>query len=1572
MWRYLYSFFSSPNQRVSESGGSIGGASNASFVSGAKSPNKAMMKLPDQAARSTNTNEILAYRPITTSGFEFHLEKNRAFEACNVTDSIVYKDISRQESWLEMLVTEETMEQVDRITQDMADNKNMKSPKLVLTLISSAQYFKHWKRQQDVEDFQDGLMKAASLTEMWILLDTRNEELTAMIGEAIAKEKSRRNILKTEQMLERFPTQSPLPKLTVVGVVRQNDLSGHAVKIKHVTSPVNEGLTITVEDSHNDIDSQSQQTFGFLTHKIVTSRDMQNTAINSFILKLELNLMKPLEQDRTHVEAEKKTDGPSTPLIGLLKDGGLEDIDHVLALLRKNVPVIVICGQGKAAGLLAFAYRAAQQSYGTDNYETYVKTELLNRLSEYFPKEFRDNSLSRNQYRDKILQCIAYATQGDYALLSLVERNTTYELKDLSKVILNAVITSLNALSETIEREQLLSNMQLIIDWIQPELAVTEIFEKYGADKFWIDDDQFEQVLVRPGRQEFVELFLDRGFSMYKYLNPRRLEQLFERCSDKDFFVTTCLETVLGEKMTEERPIPEDFVSGKDSHLNHILVILTGLQHLIDPLELSLNTSAYRTEDVVTAEHRALHALIYWAVLTNNQKLVRIFWSRTNEPVAMALVLSNIYKRLSQHWISNHDLKEKMKSTGIMYGRLAIQLLDLCFNESESQALSSLTTKLLPFNNYTVMDLAMIGKNKYFIAHPCCQKRIFNMWHGHIRINQRHGFLSDNVKIVLCLLLVLPTYFWIETVSESKKPSGSKSKTIWKKPSLAEKISQGKLQLLCKVPFFNKLYFLWRAPLVKFWLSQIFFMAFLVYFMFAMAEPFCGKQFTNWHVSVWLLAYICDYLYIVVVRKLYCAELPIFESMRAIAVFAYTLTIIAVFRLAYPGYLSFTIVKTLLSFSLIYFCYLAMGFLFPVSPVYGPMMVNTVLMMKRDLITWLKMWMMTLISGAVAVQAALYPAFPLTMYTVLNALRRGIFAIFMTEVADIREGGQCSCLYNYTSSYGCQTSSIPYSVQEKLEKCVNNSTGSYLILLQYIFITKLVYVTLIFTVTRVTLATTYERSVEIWKYQLFLIVVNNHWRPMLPVPLVLLYYPFVVIKCCYLVLNYICRAWCPCCARSKEKPVRVGDLNIWRGLMRMQKKNEKLEMEKVNQVRTADARLKVISKDQSTQSKQMDSINDRLIGIINSQTTLSLTLEHMKHVMEELGNKNFKTAGDVLPLRSQHTRCRMSPYPGTSIRRYPVFDKNVSWEENYPAYDPPAFSRPEEEYEEDRRPYLDPNMFELQKQKMERERLKVEDEEAPQDVAFSPEFNAEVEANTSAGEKYVVDRTSWITKDDQPMQYVLDTSGVPRNPMGRTGLRGRGNLWRWGPNHMIYAIVSRWKSAPNDNDVVPTHKMVNGMKVMEILVVHNDLLNEDSLPGDFISGKNSKYNVICEVMMRDLLGEKDVPSSTQLDQEDMIQFFRQFVVSDLLSGILGRSIPATSSLSSTLVYKGYMDDSNNTDNAWVEAEVWNFHYHSRDRLDNKIVYKEKHWREVSSVLQLAGSQLTHVLDVARMYEDVRI
>lgn len=58
-----------------------------------------------------------------------------------------------------------------------------------------------------------------------------------------------------------------------------------------------------------------------------------------------------------------------------------------------------------------------------------------------------------------------------------------------------------------------------------------------------------------------------------------------------------------------------------------------------------------------------------------------------------------------------------------------------------------------------------------------------------------------------------------------------------------------------------------------------------------------------------------------------------------------------------------------------------------------------------------------------------------------------------------------------------------------------------------------------------------------------------------------------------------------------------------------------------------------------------------------------------------------------------------------------------------------------------------------------------------------------------------------INRKSHAGDYKVENK-YPLNPEGRTGLRGRGVLGRWGPNHAADPIVSRWKRV---NGIINNH-----------------------------------------------------------------------------------------------------------------------------------------------------------------------
>lgn len=403
----------------------------------------------------------------------------------------------------------------------------------------------------------------------------------------------------------------------------------------------------------------------------------------------------------------------------------------------------------------------------------------------------------------------------------------------------------------------------------------------------------------------------------------------------------------------------------------------------------------------------------------------------------------------------------------------------------------------------------------------------------------------------------------------------------------------------------------------------------------------------------------------------------------------------------------------------------------------------------------------------------------------------------------------------------------------------------------------------------------------------------------------------------------------------------------------------------------------------------------------------------------EKHNKNATKASEIGD-GNIHILSRRSPYIGTNIQRFPVFDNNTSWTDSYYNYDPVFLNKPVVEFPIELQHFVDYDNFfnPLEENEDSSESDSKIDEElsSPKEItsrsrsssdspmtntaqdnplspgaysyasvnieaksrdvlsvksfvrdrqAFIQEFNNKTLKQTDTGESYILDRTTWCIQNSEPIGiYDIDVRGLPRNPFGRTGVYGRGDLWRWGPNHTIYAIITRF----SENRSLGFNRgslTKDGKPIIEVCVVPMPMYRENFLPGGFIAAYGTEYSTLVNAFQRYLQGEGKAEEGTNtLDKEDMVQFFRQYTSTNL-NTILGST---QQYFEAREIYKGYIDDMRNTDNAWIEAIIWNFHYPKRNTFDTKIKSKEKFWQQVSPSMNLYSAVLPHVLKVQQIIE----
>ena len=156
-------------------------------------------------------------------------------------------------------------------------------------------------------------------------------------------------------------------------------------------------------------------------------------------------------------------------------------------------------------------------------------------------------------------------------------------------------------------------------------------------------------------------------------------------------------------------------------------------------------------------------------------------------------------------------------------------------------------------------------------------------------------------------------------------------------------------------------------------------------------------------------------------------------------------------------------------------------------------------------------------------------------------------------------------------------------------------------------------------------------------------------------------------------------------------------------------------------------------------------------------------------------------------------------------------------------------------------------------------------------------------------------------------KILFGGDGVPLNPRGRTGLRGRGLLGQWGANHAADPIVTR-------------REPLTG--TMQVLAIKRRLTGEWSLPGGMVKAGDSVSATVNRMLG---LSNGDAKPGSSLAVHRRASTGREVFIAPLAKQKDFDEAVQALLRSGVDVYSGYVDDQRNTDNAWVESRAVHFH-----------------------------------------------
>lgn len=285
-------------------------------------------------------------------------------------------------------------------------------------------------------------------------------------------------------------------------------------------------------------------------------------------------------------------------------------------------------------------------------------------------------------------------------------------------------------------------------------------------------------------------------------------------------------------------------------------------------------------------------------------------------------------------------------------------------------------------------------------------------------------------------------------------------------------------------------------------------------------------------------------------------------------------------------------------------------------------------------------------------------------------------------------------------------------------------------------------------------------------------------------------------------------------------------------------------------------------------------------------------------------------ASNVLRFEGPHKKCRNTsePYLNTKdVYRVKVPDDKVPWSASFPDYQPQDFTDPKSKGKE----WADPDVS---------------------DPDFHPKWNSidsKIDRQSHVGEYSVVD-------------------GRPRNPLGRTGLMGRGILGKWGPNHAADPIVTRWK---RDDNGEKQSDEASGKPVLQFVAILRGDVKQWAIPGGMVD----PGEVVTATLRREF-AEEAVNSLAKTDEERR-KLERSF---------------ETLFENGVEVYRGYVDDPRNTDNAWMETVAVNFHDENGSGVGATELQAGDdavgvHWHDIDCRMELYASHLMPLKAVAELH-----
>ncbi|XP_060576682.1 transient receptor potential cation channel subfamily M member-like 2 [Ruditapes philippinarum] len=271
-------------------------------------------------------------------------------------------------------------------------------------------------------------------------------------------------------------------------------------------------------------------------------------------------------------------------------------------------------------------------------------------------------------------------------------------------------------------------------------------------------------------------------------------------------------------------------LTGKeDLSLENVCILLKRLLDRYDTFDETLE-DVDAEKDIVKDRKlrrfkRPYKMLLVWALLMKRQTLAKLFWELGEEPVTSALAATRIYHAMAKN-LPRHEshLKESFYECENEFEKLATEVLNECHHKDPDKAMMIAERKSPCWNEMTSFQIAAAATDQVFLSSVTCFSSLNVIW--------KHGILFSWLKMIFAMFFPPYIAFGLEILS----------------------LGENKLTWIQKMGIF------YSSPMAKFAYGMVMYIVFLVLHSYMVLVDFKPDHVTPLEIImiIWVFSFFID------------------------------------------------------------------------------------------------------------------------------------------------------------------------------------------------------------------------------------------------------------------------------------------------------------------------------------------------------------------------------------------------------------------------------------------------------------------------------------------------------------------------------------------------------------------------------------------------------------------------------------------------------------------------------------------------------------------------------------------